>query len=316
MGFIRIPGVDVSDADALVSDVKAPKTFYSIAPPRKLGTMPTVTVVAGSNTYPQGYHAGDALGLKHKEPNLQAAFISAGVNIFGTIGTYGYFDRYYPVIINSSLSVLALPAPAQSIGKNAPLVTVLKRAYDDQPADYIKRITPILSSAKSVTTIAAADQSIAKNAPIKNGVCLLCDGFVEETAAAVQTDHTAEAREGTANDLNLCPMSDTVLDKIYIGSNYIFWQAQIQVGTVGAGNWTNVIYYWNGAAWTAVIDENDGSSSFFHAPSGMKFISHTPQGDWALLNIMGMNLYWIMVRTDNFVNRVTKPLGSQIWVAL
>jgi hypothetical protein len=109
-------------------------------------------------------------------------------------------------------------------------------------------------------------------------------------------------------------MSDTVLDKIYIGSNYPFWQAQIQVGTNGAGNWTNVSYYWNGA-WTAVVGENDGSNSFLQG-TGLKFISHVPQGDWALSIIQGMNLYWMMVRTDNWVNRVTKPLGTQIWVAI
>jgi len=94
-------------------------------------------------------------------------------------------------------------------------------------------------------------------------------------------------------------MSDTVLDKIYIGSNYPFWQAQIQVGTNGAGNWTNVAYYWNGA-WTAAVDENDGSGDFC-AGTGLKFVSHSPQGDWVQTAILGMNLYWMMIRTDNFV---------------
>jgi len=130
----------------------------------------------------------------------------------------------------------------------------------------------------------------------------------------VRTDHTTEAREATANDLNLCPMNGTILDKIYIGSNYKFWQAWINQGTNGAGNFLNVTYYWNGA-WAAVVAENDGSNSFLHG-TGLKQISHTPQGDWALSNIMGMNLYWMMIRTDAWVNQATAPLGNQIWVSL
>ncbi len=46
MGFHLIPGVDISDADALVTDVKADKTFYSVTAPRKTGTyVPTVVRV-------------------------------------------------------------------------------------------------------------------------------------------------------------------------------------------------------------------------------------------------------------------------------
>jgi hypothetical protein len=315
MGFIIIPGIDISPADALVGDVLAPKTFFSVAAPIKTGTMPTVALVAGSNAYPQGYHVGDALGLKHIEPNLQAAFIVAGVNIFGTVGTQGLFDRYFPATIDSTMAT-AIKAVAQLYNVDVTLLTELIYAYLDAPADLISRLTPVIGAVDAQNVIAAADHSSNHNAPMKGGLSLLVDGFVEETAAAVQTDHTAEAREATANDLNLCPMSDTVLDKIYIGSNYKFWQAQIRVGTVGAGNWTNVPYYWDGGAWAAVIDESDGSSSFFHAPAGLKTITHTPQGDWALSVIQGMNLYWMMIRTDNYVNRVTKPLGTQIWVAI
>jgi hypothetical protein len=44
MGFHRKPGVDVSDADAAVGDVKTSKTFYSVAPPRKTGTLETTLI--------------------------------------------------------------------------------------------------------------------------------------------------------------------------------------------------------------------------------------------------------------------------------
>ena len=187
------------------------------------------------------------------------------------------------------------------------------QAYLDAPGDNIRRLDRAVTLTDA-EAIVAVDQTINRNVVPRSGLSILCDGFVEETAAAVQTNKTAEARSAAANDLNLCPMTDSVGDKIYIGSNYPFWQAQVEVGTNGSGNWTDVAYYWNGA-WVACVDEVDGSSSFLHG-TGLKTITHTPQGDWALSVIQGMNLYWMMIRTDFFVNRVTKPLGSQVWVAI
>lgn len=80
-------GVDVSDADALETDVKAGKTFYSVEAPRKEGTMPTKAIVAGAETYEEGYHAGNPGGLSAIEPDLAPANIKKGVDIFGKVGT-------------------------------------------------------------------------------------------------------------------------------------------------------------------------------------------------------------------------------------
>ena len=227
----------------------------------------------------------------------------------------GALRYYYPAVFRGIIAETVHVGPDLSLPVNARHATSHAQATGDDPADLIKQSSPAFASSLSTTLHAAVDASLTASARYKAAMSILVDGFVEETALAVQTDHTAQAGHATANDLNLSPMSDTVLDKVYIGSNYKFWQAQIQVGTNGAGNWTNVTYYWNGLIWTAAINENDGSNSFQQG-TGLKFITHTPQADWALKNIMGYNLYWIMVRTDNFVNRVIKPLGSQIWVAI
>jgi hypothetical protein len=224
-----------------------------------------------------------------------------------------YYHRFYPATLSSSVAI-GLAAIAQSITKNTSLTLPYKFTYNDDPADLIKRITPTMDSSKSVTTIAASDQSIAKNAFARTDLSIPVDGFVEETAAGVQTDHTSQAKSATANDLNLCPMSDTVLDKIYIGSNFKFYRVWMTYGTAGIGNWTNVCYYWNGA-WTVCVGEVDNTSNFL-AAAGIRSISQTVQGDWALSNIMGYNLFWMMIRTDNFVNRTTKPLGTQIFVSI
>lgn len=225
----------------------------------------------------------------------------------------GALKYYFPVSIVSSVTV-AIVVISQFIAKNAAIGTSYKYAYNDDPADYIKQLTPALASVNTSTIIVAPDQSIAKNASVGSDLSILVDGFVEETAAAAQTDHTAEARSGAAGDLNLCPMTGALNDKIYIGSTFPFYRAWMNYSQAGAGNWTNACYYWNGA-WTLCVDEIDATSSFL-AAAGIKKIQHTPQGDWALSVILGMNLYWMMIRTDNFVNQATKPLGSQIFVSI
>ena len=78
--------MDVSDADALVTDVKDPKTFYSVIAPRKTGTMPTVALNPALDEYPAGYHVG-AASLHAVDADLAAANIKSGVTIFGILGT-------------------------------------------------------------------------------------------------------------------------------------------------------------------------------------------------------------------------------------
>ncbi len=82
-----VTGVSVADADALVTDVKDPKTFYAVAAPRKTGTMPTVAILDNNPAYPAGYHAG-AASLAAVDAHLAVGNIKNGVSIFGVAGTY------------------------------------------------------------------------------------------------------------------------------------------------------------------------------------------------------------------------------------
>lgn len=189
-------------------------------------------------------------------------------------------------------------------------------AYIDAPGDNIIRLDRQPDIVKNTVIIPGYDYSIPITpTPIIAGFSILCDGFVEETAATVQTDKTAEARSSAAHDLNLNPMTPQVNDKIYVGSEYRFWQVQVNQGVQGIGNWLNHWYYWNGVAWVAVIDEMDGSNEWQDG-TGLKLISHTPQLDWDRCAIQGMDLFWLMSQTDGLVNQTTAPLGSQVWVAL
>ena len=88
IAFHPAPGVNVSDADALITEVIDPKTFYSVAPPKKTGTMPTVALAPDSSAYPAGYHAGDVGGLPAVDGDLVAGNIKDGVTIFDVLGTF------------------------------------------------------------------------------------------------------------------------------------------------------------------------------------------------------------------------------------
>ena len=141
----------------------------------------------------------------------------------------GALRYYYPAVFRGIIAETVHVGPDLSLPVNARHATSHAQATGDDPADLIKQKSPALASSLATTLHAAPDASLAASARYKAAMSILVDGFVEETALAVQTDHTAQARDATANDLNLSPMSDTVLDKVYIGSNYKFWQAQIQV---------------------------------------------------------------------------------------
>jgi hypothetical protein len=225
----------------------------------------------------------------------------------------GALDRYLAAQIELSHAE-GVVTPDQTIANNAPLTSEHKEAYGDAPADMIKLLSPAVALADAESVLSGPDVSIPTTVSPQSALSILCDGFVEETAAAVQTDKTAQARDAVANDLNLNPMTPLIGDKIYIGSNYPFWQAQVMVGTQGVGNWTNSWSYWNGA-WVPVVGEIDGSNEWQFG-TGLACISHTPQGDWVQCVIQGMNLYWLKSETIGFVNQITAPLGTQVWVAI
>jgi hypothetical protein len=225
----------------------------------------------------------------------------------------GALNYYFPVSIDLA-DAEAIVVVNQSINQNAALTSEHKESVVDAPADLIKRVDISIALTDAETALAGPDVSIPIAVSTQSALSILCDGFVEETAAAVQTDKTAQARDAVANDLNLNPMTPAIGDKIYIGSNYPFWQAQVLVGTSGVGNWTNSWYYWNGA-WVPVVGEIDGSNEWQFG-TGLACISHTPQGDWVPLVIQGMNLYWLKSQTTGFTNQITAPLGSQVWVAI
>lgn len=77
---------NVSDANAILADVKAGRTFYAVGGARKTGNLATVALNPALNAYPAGYHVG-AANLTAVDAHLVAANIANGIVIFGVTGT-------------------------------------------------------------------------------------------------------------------------------------------------------------------------------------------------------------------------------------
>jgi len=310
MGFVRVPGVDISDADAAVGEVVSGKTFYSVAVPKKTGTMPNVTLAHGSNAYPQGYHAG-AANLLAIEPNLNSFNILSGVTIFGVNGNAGYLTPYLPEIIKARKSVSVKTSADKSIAKTAVPATSVVATYQDDLIDYIKQLTPAVVATKSLLSKAAPDQSVSKNASIGSELDWVIAAYQYEHPSGTITDETSQAQSGTANDIDL--PSGAVDDACYFGTEDKAVRYWLNIGTAGAGNWTWVMEYWNGA-WTAVVGGVDTTAQFMK--TGILRIDHAPQIDWITTTINGIGpYYYTRIRITAFNNLTTVPKGTQLWAS-
>ncbi len=220
-----------------------------------------------------------------------------------------YLNRYFPVDINLSQAA-AVAAINHSSNKSAPIATLLRKNYVDDAANYIRRLSAALSltDAETITTV-DHNQNEGPVIGSEGGAQLLIAGAVADDGG-VETDETAAARNVTANDMTLLPAVPAVGDAYMLGSTVKANRFHINIGTAGAGNWTLQMFYWNGA-WSACVDEVETSAQFM--ASGLKYWQHTPQGDWALHVVQGMNLYWVRIEVVNYVNVVTQPLGNQSW---
>jgi hypothetical protein len=258
-------------------------------------------VVRGDTVIVRLAAGGDGYVLTSEGPGKMPSWAPAG----------GALKYYFPVSIYGSVAA-AVVAASQFIAKNAPITSSHLEVTGDDVAHYLNRILATISSTDAETVIAAADQIHNENAPFitEGGLQMLIDGAVADDGG-VETDETAAAREGTANDMTVLPAAPAVGDAYMLGSNYPAHRFWVNVGTAGAGNWTLQLKYWNGA-WTNAVDEIDTTNEWT-AAAGLHYLQHTPQGDWALHVVQGMNLYWVRYEVVNFVNLVTQPKGTQSW---
>ena len=277
-------------------------------------SIPIVTLNPNLNVYPDGSHPG-AASLTAVDADLINVNIIAGKTIFGVAGVMvPKVEVSFPAVI-ALVDTEAIVPVDQSYNKNAPITSEHKQAYDDAPADYIKRLTPTVALSKT-HVIVPVNQSYNKNAPVGSqggvwvtpavGGAVLDDG-------GVQTDYTTEINNATANDVPLLPVAPLVVnDAFYFGLGQLWDQLWLTIGTAGVGNWTLVEEYWNGAAWAALTILKDETTQFMTAGTKL-LVKWTRPGDWALSTILAMNLYWMRFRVSNVVAYTTQPLGTQGW---
>lgn len=128
-----------------------------------------------------------------------------------------------------------------------------------------------------------------------------------------QTDETTAANNATANDMTLLPTIPAVNDAYYFGSDEPFLNLRINIGQNGAGTWTIVWEYYNGATWASISDVNDGTSGF-RAGTGNKEVKFSPPTDWATTSVSGINAFWVRARVSSYTSITTQPLGTQSWI--
>jgi len=185
-GFVGVATVqDIADANALVGNVKDPKTFYSVTGARKTGTMPTVALAPGSSAYPAGYHAGDGGGLPAIDADLATANIKNGITIFNIAGSVDVRDvSDANALIGEVMDGRTFYAVGGAIKTGTMVTQTLNPANENVLAGYY-----------AATTLSAVDAQLAAS-NIKSGINIF--GFVG--AATVQDISDANALVGDVKD--------------------------------------------------------------------------------------------------------------------
>ena len=130
--------------------------------------------------------------------------------------------------------------------------------------------------------------------------------------SASYTDETTEAGDLTTDDMTLAPSVPEANDAYYFGASKQFNEFAIEVSTsASTSDWTNVMEYWNGTAWTAVTSLTDNSSTYENA-AGIYHLYWTAPTDWATTTVNSQGpYYYIRYRVSAFVSITAQPLCRQ-----
>jgi len=139
----------------------------------------------------------------------------------------------------------------------------------------------------------------------------------EDNSATTFVDETADAAEGTANDVEIPDPFDTS-DALYIGYSSEFFAVVVKVGTAGAGDATaaeTAWEYWDGDSWEPLTEVIDDSVEFT-AGTSTYVVSFKIPADWAATTVDGgPSAFFVrFIASADDVYNTTQPLLSQIWV--
>jgi hypothetical protein len=157
----------------------------------------------------------------------------------------------------------------------------------------------------SVGTLAVPAPSVSRVLSSGNPV-----GGAIADDGGVQTDETAAANNDAADDMTLLPAVPAVDDAYYFGLGALWDYLRLNISTSGVGVWTLDWEYWNGFAWSALPDLNDGTSGF--TLEGWREVNFTRPADWAVTTVGGIaDLYWIRARVSSYDSVIAPPKGSR-----
>jgi len=243
---------------------------------------------------------------------------SAGPGVLPFWGPGGlYLNRYFPATI-------ALPDPV--VTKNpvrnyidtepAPLATAYNDATGDQTVGLgiVKAQLPAITIPDTENLNFAPDYSEPITATTHTHIDLIkvLEGAVADDGGAT-TDETAAAQNVTANDMTLFPAAPADDDAYYFGSDYVFDELILNIGTAGNGVWSvEWEYYDVDTTWHALADLVDGTNAF-EAAAGNHSVTFTKDANWTSVAVGGIDKFWIRCRIDVYTSIVTQPKGTQAW---
>ena len=148
---------------------------------------------------------------------------------------------------------------------------------------------------------------------------VLLDNVTPDLDAAIANDggvftnETTPAKNATADDMTLLPVTPVVNDAYYFGRDHKFDSIRLDISTAGAGTWTILWEYWDGDSWEALTVVKDETNGFTTGGTGLYARWGIP-GAWATTTVNAQGpFYYVRARVSAFTSVTTQPLGQQTW---
>ena len=127
----------------------------------------------------------------------------------------------------------------------------------------------------------------------------------------VFVDVTGDLNDAGADDVLIYPAVEAIGDAFYMGDDVLFGGVRIDMGVVGVGVTAIQAWeYWNGAAWTTVVNLLDSTVAGGDTFGQDGFVTFAVPSDWVKNEVDGNNRYWIRARML-VVYATTEPIATQ-----
>lgn len=130
----------------------------------------------------------------------------------------------------------------------------------------------------------------------------------------VFVDVTTDLNDAGADDVLIYPAVEAIGDAFYMGDDQLFSGVNINMGVVGVGVTAIQAWeYWNGVAWTALLDMVDGTVGGGDTFGADGILTFAIPADWAKNAVDGNTKYWVRARML-VVYATTEPIATQAFL--